>query len=318
MTPMRSRRNPVGGGQDGQDNRGRRTVDGTTIVRQAGAKVNLTLQILGKRPDGYHDLESLVVFADYGDELTIEPAEALSLQVTGPFAASLDSGAENLVLRAARGLMARENMAGKQPNGAAIRLHKRLPVAAGLGGGSADAAAVIDGLLAFWDMPIAPAELYSLARSLGADVPVCLHGQASIMSGIGEVITPAPELPEFALLLVNPGVPLATPEVFKARQGSFSHIIDWPESFSDLESFLEALACRANDLQAAAIALSPCVQDVLGTLDDLPGCVFSRLSGSGASCFGLFATLEGARRGEAALAATRPDWWARAAGLRTR
>ncbi len=309
MTALPSGSVPAGGNQDC------RAGEEAGIVRTAAAKVNLSLQIVGKRPDGYHELESLVVFADFGDRLSFRHSETLSLQVRGPFAAALQDTKENLVLRAARGLLAGAEFEGNPP-GAAIHLEKCLPVAAGLGGGSTDAAAAINGLLALWKLPIEPEKLFELARSLGADVPVCLHGQASIIRGIGEVIDPAPELPDFSLLLVNPGLPLATPDVFGARQGAFSKGIDWPESFADLQSFVATLKGRPNDLEAAAISLQSAVREVLERLEALPDCVLARMSGSGASCFGLFATLREAREGEAALQAARPQWWVRAAACR--
>ncbi len=309
MTALPSGSVPAGGKQDC------RAGEEAGIVRMAAAKVNLSLQIIGKRPDGYHELESLVVFADFGDRLSFRPSATVSLQVAGPFAAALQDTKENLVLRAAGGLLAGAEFDGNPP-GAAIRLEKGLPVAAGLGGGSADAAAAIDGLLALWKLPIVPEKLFELARSLGADVPVCLHGQASIMRGVGEVIDPAPELPDFSLLLVNPGLPLATPDVFRARQGAFSKVTDWPESFADLKSFVATLEGRPNDLEAAAISLQPSVREVLERLEALPNCGLARMSGSGASCFGLFPTLQEARHGAAALQVARPEWWVRAAACR--
>ena len=186
---------------------------------RARAKVNLYLQVTGKRPDGYHELDSLMVFPDVGDELSLERATELSLEVDGPFAAALEAeGPDNLVLRAARALGA---LAGGG-QGARLRLTKNLPVAAGIGGGSADAAAALRGLVRLWGLEVPEARLQALALELGADVPPCLESRPVFARGIGEILTPAPSLPPFWMVLVNPGVPVQTPAVFKARQGAFS------------------------------------------------------------------------------------------------
>jgi 4-diphosphocytidyl-2-C-methyl-D-erythritol kinase len=271
----------------------------------ARAKVNLTLEILGRREDGYHLLESLVVFAETGDRLCFEPAEILTLDLRGPFAASLPRAEENLVLRAARGL---SELAGGG-RGASILLEKYLPAAGGIGGGSADAAATLSGLCELWDFRPDPKALYELALSLGADLPVCLNGKPCLMTGIGEELEAAPALPEFSLLLANPGVALSTPEVFAARRGAFAKAEPWPEEITSLEELIAALERRGNGLEAAAFSLAPEVAAAHEALAALPGCLLARMSGSGATCFGLFAELEEARAAGEILKENHPGWW---------
>ena len=190
---------------------------GVESTESAPAKVNLYLHVTGRRPDGYHLLDSLIVFADLCDTVTAAPAERLSLTLAGPFADALD-GADNLVSRAARALAAH---AGRPPR-ATLRLVKHVPVAAGLGGGSSDAAAALRALIRLWGLSIEADELARLALELGADVPVCLAGHACFVGGIGDALTPAPALPSAPILLVNPGVAVPTTEVFAARTGEFA------------------------------------------------------------------------------------------------
>lgn len=273
----------------------------------APAKVNLYLHVTGRRPDGYHELDSLVVFADLGDRLTAAPAPVLALSVTGPFAAALDGG-DNLVLRAARALA----RAAGRTDGADLRLDKRLPVAAGLGGGSADAAAALRALTALWDLP--PELAVGVAPGLGADVPVCLAGRPARMTGIGERLAPVAGLPPLAAVLANPGEPLATAAVFGALAGRFGGGAGEPPPTAP-EHLLAHLAGRRNDLEAPARSLSPRIGEVLALLAALPGCRLARMSGSGPTCFGLFATAAAAADGAAALSAARPGWWVRACRL---
>ena len=267
----------------------------------APAKVNLALHVLGRRADGYHLLDSLVVFADIGDTLRAAPAEALALDVTGPFAAALAGDADNLALRAARRLAAAAGIAPR----ARLTLDKRLPVASGIGGGSADAAAALRLLARLWHLPLPSTEL---ALALGADVPVCLAGRPARMAGIGEALAPAPALPPCGLLLVNPGVAVATPAVFRARSGPFSPPLDLPDGWADAAALAADLARLGNDLEAPAVALAPAIGTVLAALRALPGTLLARMSGSGATCFALFATAAHAR--QAATQVTRPGWWA--------
>lgn len=269
----------------------------------APAKINLFLHVTGKRADGYHLLDSLVVFAGIGDRLNAERGQGLSLRVTGPFAAGLDGEADNLVLRAARALA---EAAGVVPN-AALDLEKNLPVASGIGGGSADAAAALRLLGRLWGVSLGPATMHGLAARLGADVPVCLLGRPTRMRGIGEQLDPAPAMPDCGLVLINPGVALNTADVFLARGGGFSDQARLPAGWEDAAAMASDLRDLTNDLQPPAIALHPAIGDVLAVLAARPGCLLARMSGSGATCFGLFATPDQARTEAAALA--RPGWW---------
>lgn len=282
-----------------------------TIHRAAPAKLNLHLHVVGKRADGYHLLDSLVAFAAIHDTVSAAKARSLSLAVAGPFASALAGEGDNLVLRAARSLA---GAAGMAP-GAALRLIKRLPVASGIGGGSADAAAALAAVGALWRLDPDPAALAALALSLGADVPVCLAGRTAQMSGIGETMSPAPALPPVALVLANPLVPLPTPAVFKARQGAFSEPAPLASAPRDVRDLAEALARRRNDLTAAAIGLVPEIAVVLSALQAQPGCLLARMSGSGATCFALFARGDEAAAAETSLQQSRPGWWVKASQL---
>ena len=257
----------------------------------APAKVNLYLHIVGRRADGLHLLESLVAFAEAGDVLYGEPADRLSLEVVGPFAGALAGEADNLVLRAARALA--------PGRGARLVLEKNLPVAAGLGSGSADAAAALRLLSRLWGVE---GGLPALAAGLGADVPVCLAGATCGMAGIGERLTPLPDWPAPPLLLANPGVSLPTPAVFGARRGPFRESRPWPGTAADL-------AGCANDLTEAAISLAPEVDVVLDALAALEGALFVRMSGSGATCFAAFADRAARDRARETLSSRYPDWW---------
>lgn len=279
----------------------------------APAKINLYLHITGKRDDGYHLLDSLVVFAGIGDTLTIAPAEDLTLAIDGPFAAKVPQGDDNLALKAAHALAKAAHVRA----GAAIRLTKRLPPAAGIGGGSADAAAVLRALRRLWDVDIDDAALAGLALALGADVPVCVQGQAAFVGGIGEVITPAPPLPMAWLVLVNPGVELATPAVFAARSGPYS----LPARFDRAPATVPELAAwlneRRNDLAPPAIALEPAIGAVIAALAACPGALIARMTGSGATCFALFDNPGQATEATFALARAHPTWWVKTGSLET-
>jgi 4-diphosphocytidyl-2-C-methyl-D-erythritol kinase len=279
--------------------------------RAAPAKINLYLHVVGRRADGYHVLDSLVAFAGVHDTVVAENANALTLAVEGPFAAALSAEADNLVLRAARALA---DAAGVRP-WAALRLVKRLPVAAGLGGGSADAAAALLAAAELWRVAPKPGALARLAVKLGADVPVCLEGRAAQVGGIGEKVEPAPPLPRAPLVLVNPLVPLPTPAVFKARGGPFSKPAPLAAAPRDARDLAEALAARRNDLTDAALGIVPAIRDVLAALEAQPGCLLARMSGSGATCFALFARDDAARAAAAALRAAMPGWWVEASEL---
>lgn len=274
----------------------------------ARAKVNLWLQVVGRRADGFHLLDSLVAFTDLADEIEVAPGSGLTLEIAGPVADSLQGEPDNLVLRAARLLAGR---AGVSPR-AAIRLSKRIPVAAGLGGGSADAAATLLALVDLWRIAMPPEELFDLAATLGADVPMCLAGRPALASGIGERLTPVPALPACAILLVNPGLALPTPAVFAARQGSFSAARPIGDGWRDLGSLAEDLGRRGNDLSEAAISLQPEIAGVLDQLRRSDGVAHVAMSGSGATCFGLYETIEAAQRAAARLPAA---WWRHAGRL---
>jgi 4-diphosphocytidyl-2-C-methyl-D-erythritol kinase len=268
----------------------------------APAKVNLHLHVTGRRADGYHLLDSLVVFPAVGDWLEVRQAPELSLAVDGPFGAALAADPDNLVLRAARLV--------KPGAGAALRLTKNLPVASGIGGGSADAAAALRALARLWDVP---GSAHEPAARLGADVPVCLARTPALMAGIGEVLSPAPKLPAFGIILVNPGVAVATPAVFRARRGDFSQPAALPAGWADAAAMARDLAVLRNDLEAPAIGLQPVIAQVLAAIQKLPGVLLARMSGSGATCFGLFATPAAAA--DAAGAVARPGWWCWGGGL---
>lgn len=271
----------------------------------APAKVNLHLRVTGRRDDGYHLLDSVVVFAGVGDEVGASPGGDLTLSIGGPEAGSLVDEADNLVLRAARALAAATGVAP----GAALTLAKNLPVASGIGGGSADAAAALRVLAAMWR---ADSDLAPIALKLGADVPVCLARRPARMRGVGEVVTEVATLPRCGLLLANPRQALATPAVFRARAPGFSAPVDPPARFADAHDLAAWLRPLGNDLEAAAISLCPAVAEVLAAVGAQPGCLLARMSGSGATCFGLFGTEAEAARAAAALPA---GWWRWGGGL---
>lgn len=284
----------------------------TGEVRAAApAKLNLYLHVLGRRADGYHLLDSLVAFAALGDTVSVRPAGRLTVSVSGPFGAALADEPDNLVLRAARRLAEAKAV----PAGGAIELVKRLPVSAGLGGGSSDAAAVLRAFDRLWGLGMEGAELNQLARDLGADVPVCIAGRASFVSGIGAAVEPAPALPQAALVLANPGVPLATKEVYAAHRGAGSEPARFREAPRDTAHLAALLAARRNDLTEPAQALVPAIGTVLEALAGKPGCLLARMSGSGPTCFGLFADAAAAERAAKALAADHPDWWLKPTAL---
>jgi 4-diphosphocytidyl-2-C-methyl-D-erythritol kinase len=276
----------------------------------ARAKVNLWLNVVGRRADGYHLLDSLVAFADLADTLEASAAQELSLAFAGPATApgtaALAAESDNLVLKAARLLADRAGVAPR----AALRLTKNIPVAAGLGGGSADAAATLRALVELWHLPLAEQELHDLAARLGADVPMCLAGRTCRVSGVGERLEPAPALPPCAILLVNPGVSLSTAEVFAARRGAFSASRPTVPAWSSLAQLVEVLAERGNDLTAPAVSLRPVVGELLSFLGTTDGARHVAMSGSGATSFALYETADEARRAAARL----PEGWWRHAG----
>jgi 4-diphosphocytidyl-2-C-methyl-D-erythritol kinase len=268
----------------------------------APAKVNLALHVTGQRADGYHLLDSLVVFARVGDEIRASLDETLRLHIVGSEAAGLSAGEDNLVLRAARVI--------SSDRGAAIMLAKNLPVASGIGGGSADAAATLKALARLWDMPLPSMEA---AIALGADVPVCLNGPyPQRMRGIGERLDPFVDLPgHLAMVLVNPRVAVSTPEVFKALSRKDNPPLEEvSDGFDTVPDFIAWLKRQRNDLEVPAITKVPVIGEVIRALTD-DGCLLARMSGSGATCFGLYEGQDAARDAARRLRKLYPGWWIR-------
>jgi 4-diphosphocytidyl-2-C-methyl-D-erythritol kinase len=272
----------------------------------APAKINLFLHVGAKRADGFHTLESLVVFAETGDRLTFKPAAKLSLRGEGLFAGDLPLPVDNLVWKAARAL------GGER--GATIGLEKNLPVASGLGGGSADAAAALRGLNLLWELGRSDQELMEIGATLGSDVPACVLSRPALMQSRGERVTKAPPVPTLSLVLVNPNVMLSTVDVF-ARVKDRSGVGNWErppakmETLADVTAYLQG---ARNDLELPAAALAPIIDKVLDALAAAPGCVLAQMSGSGATCFGLFEGRQAALNAAEALAHEHKKWWVRA------
>ncbi len=268
------------------------------MTELAAAKINLCLHVTGQRSDGYHLLDSLVVFAGVGDRLTFTAADDLRLTIGGPQAANLPASDDNLILRAAR--------AFGFGRGVQIHLEKHLPIASGIGGGSADAAATLRGLSRLWGLPLPDA---ATVLALGADVPVCLLGNPLRMQGVGDVLTPLPPLPLAHLVLVNPGVAVPTPTVFRALANKSNPPLPAMPRYASLPDFAVWLTAQRNDLEPPAIALAPQIASAKAVLAAQPGCHLARMSGSGATCFGLFATAELAEAAAQTIARAQPDWW---------
>ena len=280
-------------------------------AEKAPAKVNLTLRVIGRRADGYHDIESLVAFADVGDALTFSPGGALALSVAGPTAAAAGQIADNLVLKAARALA--ERVERLKLGGFA--LSKRLPVAAGLGGGSADAAAALRLLARANGLAPDDPRLMQAARATGADVPVCLDPRPRFMRGIGDVLSDPLDLPRLFAVLLNPGVAVATKDVFAALAVPTAVQTAPAAICTGTAALVDEIARGRNDLEGAAIELEPAIADALAVLRNLPGCRLARMSGSGATCFGLFDSMDAARGAARPLRVGYPDWWVRATAL---
>jgi 4-diphosphocytidyl-2-C-methyl-D-erythritol kinase len=279
---------------------------GVLVTAFAPAKVNLYLHVVGRRPDGYHLLDSLIAFADIGDEVTAMPADTLTLTVAGPEAAAIGGlGDDNLVLRAARLFRERAAIAA----GAALHLDKRLPAAAGIGGGSSDAAAALRALSRLWGQPLGDKSLAALALQLGADVPACLAARPVWVGGIGEQLEPAATLPTAGIVLANPRRPLPTADVFRCRSGAFSQGARFEPMPADAAGLAAVLASCRDDLTEAAVSLVPEIGGVLDRLTGLPGALLARMSGSGATCFALFADRITALAAGRSLAAAEPAWW---------
>ena len=284
-------------------------VTGPVATWLAPAKINLALHVTGRRSDGYHLLESLVVFTRFGDRLHIEPAASDGLAVEGPFAGQLDAGDGNLAVRA------REALRNAMPEAArtalspvSIRLEKNLPVASGIGGGSSDAAAVLHCLNRLWRCGLDDRALAEIGAGLGADVPMCLAARPLVARGIGDIVEPAADFPALALVLVNPGVAVATPDVFaRLTRRDGESLPPLPRTI-DFHSLRNWLATTRNDLEPAARAVQPVIGEALAALNRA-GSGFSRMSGSGATCFGLFETGNVAKRAALAIRARHPGWF---------
>ena len=282
-------------------------------VETARAKINLALHVVGRRVDGYHLLDSLVVFADIGDTLRAAPREEALVKVVidGPFADDLRNSArpqDNLVMRAADQLMAA--FPKKRITGVRLDLTKRLPVASGLGGGSADAAAALRLLDRVWGFGAGPAKLAEIGLGLGADVPLCLVSKPLRAEGIGERITPTPGIPALPLLLVHPGVAVQTANVFR-RLTPAERTPMWPipRSFLTIIEFAQWLRLTRNDLAEPAVAEARVIGTVVKTVSGDPECLFARMSGSGASVFGIFNSDAAAERAAARIHKAKPAWW---------
>jgi len=289
------------------------------IFRRARAKINLDLLITGQRDDGYHLLDSLVVFADYGDEITVTLSEKLELEITGPFgqnlAQNLSGEKDNIILEAARLIQEKFDVA----MGAKITLVKNLPVSSGIGGGSADAAATIEALMELWWVDDLKSQLGDLPLTLGADVPVCLKSQTEHMTGIGENLKPvALNFPLF-MLLVNPGFSVSTRDIFTARaarQPGYSLSRHLPDEISSFSQLTNILMTSGNDLQFDACEQLPEIQAVLDSVAKLPGVDYASMSGSGATCFGLFDSLEAVDEASEKLSGDFPEWWVQPVQIR--
>lgn len=277
----------------------------------APAKLNLFLHVGERRSGLRHEMMSLVAFADIGDVLDVKAAPELSLEIEGPFAKGLSAGEENLVMRAARALA---TVAGER--GARMTLTKNLPLASGLGGGSSDAAAALRALNLLWNLDLGEGELSEIGFALGADVPVCLYGRTAFMSGAGEQVAPGPEIAPVSIALVNPGVAVATVDVFGAIETrSGAQPVEFPSAFASAGELAAALNGTANDLQAPATSLAPEIADVLAALERDPNCLLARMSGSGATCIGIFADDRAAASAAHAIRARHPAWWVMPARL---
>ena len=291
------------------------------LSEEGRAKVNLTLRVNGRRGDGYHDLESVVAFADCADRLTLTPGADLNLQMSGPLAQACGETSDNLVLKAAR--LLGERVPGMKVG--SFTLDKVLPVAAGIGGGSADAAAALRLLAQLNGLALDDPRIIEVAQLTGADVPVCVRSLACVMTGVGETLQPL-NLPKMPCVMVNPCVPVATRDVFGAlglRNGELlvgaTDVLlqdrEWPEQGASLEDWVEALAASSNDLEAPAMRIQSVIGDVISVLSATNGAWLSRMSGSGATCFAIYENTAEAQRAAEKIRADHPGWWVHAGTL---
>lgn len=284
------------------------------VQRPARAKLNLYLHVTGRRADGFHLLESLVAFAGIGDTVAARQATGLSLTVEGPFAGPLQAAPahDNLIWRAADALRALAAQRGLDVGGAMLALDKHLPIASGIGGGSADAAAALHALKTLWCLDVTLEDLKKIGASLGSDIPACIAGTPALMRGIGDILDPVPPLPRVPLVLLNPGVAMPTPPVYKAFAASGA-LTTTPRPaptgpFAATRDVVAALAAATNDLEAPAISLCPAIRTCLDSLVE-EGALLARMSGSGATCFGIFASEQAAADASARLFNRHRGWW---------
>ncbi|MBS9719741.1 4-(cytidine 5'-diphospho)-2-C-methyl-D-erythritol kinase [Tianweitania sp. BSSL-BM11] len=282
------------------------------LTRFAPAKINLALHVVGRRADGYHLLDSLVAFASTGDRITVEPAAEDAFTVSGPYAAGVPVDAGNLVLRA-RDALRKE--IGQSAFPVRIHLEKTLPIASGIGGGSSDAAATLKALCALWKADLPSTDLAALGLSLGADVPMCLYARPARIRGIGEEIAPIGTLPDCPIVLVNPGIAVSTPAIFKQLTTRDNPPLAIPPETNAPQAWLDWLHATRNDLQPHAIAVAPIISEALRALTNT-GASFARMSGSGATCFGVFATEAQAEAAAAQLLLDDPQWYVQATMLK--
>ncbi|MBR1248331.1 4-(cytidine 5'-diphospho)-2-C-methyl-D-erythritol kinase [Bradyrhizobium sp. AUGA SZCCT0169] len=290
------------------------------LIDEGRAKVNLTLRVVGRRTDGFHDLESVVAFADCADRLTLTPGSDLTLQMSGPLAQACGEASDNLVLKATH-LLA-ERVPGLKSG--SFTLDKVLPVAAGIGGGSADAAAALRLLAKLNGLSLDDERLREVALATGADVPVCLASRACDMTGVGDTLTPL-SLPIMPCVMINPCVPVPTKDVFKAlglRSGELLvgvtdvfRGIDWPEAGASVEDWVEVLAASTNDLEAPAMRIQPVIGEVIAALNATNGAWLARMSGSGATCFAIYENTADAGRAAEKIRREHPGWWVHAGTL---
>jgi 4-diphosphocytidyl-2-C-methyl-D-erythritol kinase len=273
-------------------------------AEHAPAKINLALHVTGQRPDGFHLLESLVVFTEFGDHVTVKAAEEDSFVVKGHFAAQVPLDGGNLVIRARDAL--REAYAEAAASPVAITLEKNLPIASGIGGGSSDAAAALRALARHWNID---GDLSRLALPLGADVPMCLLARPLVARGIGEIVDPLENYPALPLVLVNPGIGVATPDVFRALESRKNPALSPSPADPQPAHVIEWLRTSRNDLEAPAKSLAPVISEALDALRGT-GAAFARMSGSGATCFGVFETRDAAANAATAIGQAKPGWFA--------
>jgi len=284
-----------------------------TVYVDLPAKVNLFLHVCGRREDGYHLLESLVTFTEFGDRLSVRSADEFIFSAHGPFAKDLPSNPDsNLVLKAARTL--KEEAAAD--TGAQIMLEKNIPVSAGIGGGSADAAGTLRSLAELWRLKVDIQGLVQMARAIGSDVPVCVHSIPAIIEGAGEKVTPQDPLPACGVVLVNAGDPVSTGSVFFARKGTYTRSFPWPE-ITSFDQLVFELALRRNDLSESSVKLSPLISDVLTTLSETRDCAYFQMSGSGGTCFGLYPSQQLAVEAARSISQSNPNWWCISTKFRT-